>query len=53
MTILLIIISSVVIGIGSIYFLGHDNPIEEAAEEVIFLETGKRIDLSPESDEKI
>ncbi len=53
MIVLVIIISAITIGIGSIYFLGGDNIVEQAAEEIIFLETGKRIDLSPELDEEI
>lgn len=40
------------IGVISVHFLGDDNPIEEACEEIIKLETGKEIDLSPKSPEK-
>lgn len=38
---------SVVIGLVSIYFLGRDNPVEEACEEIIKDETGVDIDLTP------
>lgn len=34
------------VGYVSSLYLGDDNPIEEAAEEVIELETGRKIDLS-------
>ena len=46
-----IIISIVagLIGIGSYYWLGADNPIEEECEKVIKDETGMVIDLSPNS----
>ena len=37
------------IGWVSTCYLGDDNPIEEAAEEVIEIETGRRVDLSPQS----
>jgi len=39
-------------GVISVKYLGHDNAVEEAAEEVIKAETGVNIDLSPSSDEK-
>ena len=35
------------VGIGSYYFLGADNPIEEECEKVIKDETGMDVDLSP------
>lgn len=43
----------VALGVGylSSRWLGEDNPIEEAAEEVIESQTGMEIDLSPESKE--
>lgn len=42
----------VLVGIVSQCFLKPDNPIEEAAEEVIKAETGLDIDLSPSTPEK-
>lgn len=47
-----IIFAAILGGLISIHFLGDDNPIEQAAEVVIFEETGKQIDLSPEGDKK-
>jgi len=41
----------IVIGVGSAYFLGHDNPVEEMAEKVIEQQTGIDIDLTPSSKE--
>jgi hypothetical protein len=38
------------VGIASIYFLGKDNPAEEACEDVIKNETGLDIDLSTGED---
>jgi hypothetical protein len=37
------------VGIGSYYWLGADNPIEEECEKVIKDETGMSVDLSPNS----
>jgi len=42
-----IVVISAAIGFASRHYLGNDNPIEEAAEEVIQLETGVKVDLSP------
>lgn len=42
-----VIVSTVVIGLGSISFLGKDNAIEQKAEKIIENETGIVIDLSP------
>jgi len=41
-----IIIVSSLIGLISTKFLGEENPIEKAMEEIIWLETGIEIDLS-------
>lgn len=41
-----IALAATIIGLVSIQFLGEDNAIEEAAEEVIKLETGVEVDLS-------
>lgn len=38
-------------GLLSTKFLGDDNPVEEASEEIIEDITGVEIDLSPESPE--
>lgn len=45
--ILYIIIVAAILGFGSEYFLGPDNPVEQEAEEVIRDQTGVEIDLSP------
>ena len=45
-----VLVVSCVVGIASSLFLGHDNPIEEASEQVIFDKTGVDIDLSPGKD---
>ena len=37
------------IGLGSYYWFGADNPIEEECEKVIKDETGLDVDLSPNS----
>lgn len=39
------------VGYFSVKFLGPDNPVEEAAEEVIQLETGAKVDLTPRTPE--
>lgn len=36
-----------VVGIVSQFFMGDDNAIEECMEEVIEVETGLEVDLSP------
>lgn len=46
-----ILVVALVAGYASSRFLGEDNPIEEAAEEVIESQTGVKVDLSPESKE--
>lgn len=49
-----IVVSAAAAGIAYTY-LGkqpHDNPVEEAAEQVIKNETGVDVDLSPTSPEK-
>ena len=43
-----IVVIASIAGILSIYFLGKDNPVEEACEEIIKDETGQEVDLSPE-----
>lgn len=48
---MIIIILAVIIGLGSVYFLGNDNPVEEISEKVIEEETGVNIDLTPNSSE--
>jgi hypothetical protein len=47
-----ILVVALVAGYASSHFLGEDNPVEEAAEEVIESQTGMDIDLSPGSEEK-
>ena len=47
-----IIAFAIAAGLGSRYFLGDDNPIEEASEDIIKKEIGLDIDLSPQSPEK-
>lgn len=51
LTILIVVCVVSLIGALSIKFLGNDNPVEEAAEEVIKLETGQQLDLSPGSED--
>ena len=42
---------ALLIGIGSIYFYGNDNPVEEVAEDIIEEITGiENIDLSPQDE---
>jgi hypothetical protein len=43
---LLITTIAIVIGFGSIYFLGKYNPIEQEAEKIVEAETGMVVDLS-------
>ena len=47
LTILIVVCVVSLIGVLSVKYLGNDNPVEEAAEEVIKLETGQQIDLTP------
>jgi hypothetical protein len=49
---MLVLILAVIIGIGSVYWLGNDNPVEEIAEKIIEEQTGINIDLTPQSPEK-
>lgn len=42
------IIAAIIIGISSTIFLGKDNIVEQLSEDVIYQETGERIDLTPE-----
>jgi hypothetical protein len=46
-----ILVVALVAGYVSSRFLGEDNPVEEAAEEVIESQTGMDIDLTPDSQE--
>ena len=48
-TIIVILVVAGAIGYFSSRWLGHDNPVEETAEEVIEQHTGIDIDLSPGS----
>lgn len=48
----IILILVVIIGLGSVYFYGDDNAVEEISEEIIREETGIDIDLTPSSLEK-
>jgi hypothetical protein len=48
--VLLIIV--IYLGCISHLILGHDNIIEETSEEIILIETGKDVDVTPESREK-
>jgi hypothetical protein len=47
-----IVAAAVVLGVGSSYYLGDDNKVEEAAEKIIEDRTGINLDLSPSSPEK-
>lgn len=44
--------TALMLGLGSAYYLGDDNPIEEACEEIIESQTGKKVDITPYSKEK-
>jgi hypothetical protein len=44
---MIVIFLVIILGVGSVYFLGDDNPVEEIAEEIIEEETGIKIDLTP------
>ncbi len=46
-----IVVLIVILGLGSAYFLGDDNPVEETTEKLIKSDTGIDIDLTPESPE--
>lgn len=47
-----IIVSLLVLGGSiSVYFLGHENPVEELIEDVIEQQTGINLDLTGDSDE--
>ena len=46
-----IIALSLILGVGSSYYIGDDNPIEEKAEDVIKNQTGLDVDLSPSTKE--
>ena len=46
---IIIAIVAAAIGLGSYYWLGPDNAVEEECEKVIKDETGMDIDLSPSS----
>ncbi len=48
----LIVIISLIIGYISVLALGNNNPIEEAAEDVIKEETGISLELTPDSKPK-
>ena len=48
----IILILVVIIGLGSVYFYGDDNAVEEISEEILKQETGIDIDLTPSSPEK-
>jgi len=48
----MILILVVIIGLGSVYFYGDDNAVEEISEEILKQETGIDIDLTPSSLEK-
>ena len=47
-----ILVVALIAGYASSKFLGEDNAIEEAAEEVIESQIGVDIDLTPDSKEK-
>lgn len=41
---------AMLIGIGSVFVLGRDNPVEQVAEAVIKAETGLDIDFTPDGE---
>lgn len=44
---IIITITSIAIGLGSIIFLGKDNVVEQEVEKIIAIETGVNLDLTP------
>ena len=48
----MILVLVVIIGLGSVYFYGDDNVVEEISEEILKQETRIDIDLTPFSPEK-
>lgn len=42
---------SLLVGVASTFWMGDENPIEEACEAIIYAATGVNIDLSPSSSE--
>jgi hypothetical protein len=46
---IIIAIVAAAVGLGSYYWFGADNPIEEGCEKIIKDETGLDVDLSPNS----
>jgi len=52
LVITIIVAISAIVAIISIFFLGKDNPVEEACEDIIKKETGLDIDLSPDDTSK-
>lgn len=48
----MILILVVIIGLGSVYFYGDDNAVEEISEDILKQETGIDIDLTPSTPEK-
>ena len=42
-----IVCGAALVGYASFYFMGADNKVEEACEDVIKMETGTTVDLSP------
>jgi len=46
---IVIAILAAAVGYGSYKWLGPDNPVEQACEEVIKAETGETVDLSPDN----
>lgn len=44
---IIITITSIAIGLGSIIFLGKDNVVEQEVEKIIEAETGINLDLTP------
>lgn len=42
-----VVIFALIIGLGSVYFLGNDNVVEEFTEEIIKEEIGANLDLTP------
>jgi hypothetical protein len=46
-----LVIAAIIGGVGSRFFLGPDNIVEEAAENIIEKNTGFSVDLSPQTQE--
>lgn len=47
-----VVLTCILAGLTSTYIWGPDNKVEEAAEEIVQMETGIKLDLTPSSMER-